>query len=180
MDLGRRALAHLARPALHSARVLAGAVASLAVLTLAAVTFASAHGYAVVHRCVELPGAGAAWGMRLALVRDSAACPAGEVAVGGSPQAVVHVIGAMALSAIVAHVLALLLAAGVGASIGRAARRYRETLRRRLLLFGAPTAVGVVGPVRGLPVVGRRCAAAAQAVHGSTVTWRGPPARAAV
>ncbi|WP_029252927.1 hypothetical protein [Paraoerskovia marina] len=164
------------RPTPYGGGLLTGVVLAVLGVVTGLATLASVHGYAVVHRCVDIGATGAAWGMRLALVRDSAACPAGEVAVGGTTDAAVHVVGALAVSVLVAHVAALCVAVGAGAAVARAVTRFRTAARRRLVAL-VRTAGAVPADDRAdVPVLGRRSAAVARAVHGAAVTWRGPPA----
>lgn len=168
------------RPTARGIGLFVGAASAALVLIIGALSVASVQGYAVVHRCVDLGPTGAVWGVRLALVRDSAACPAGEVAIGGAPDAAVHVVGALAVSVLVAHAIALLFGIGAGAAIARAVARCRETLRQRLVAAIALDA-RVVGQIKvKLTTIGRRSAAVSRAVHGASVTWRGPPVSLAV
>lgn len=168
------------RPTARGIGLFVGAASAVLVLIIGAFSVASAQGYAVVHRCVDLGSTGAVWGVRLALVRDSAACPAGEVAMGGAPDAAVHVVGALAVSVLVAHAMALFFGIGAGAAIARAVTRCRETLCQRLVA-GVSMGVRVVGTTKvKFTALGRRSAAVARAVHGASVTWRGPPVSFAV
>lgn len=72
----------------------------------------------VVHQCV--PDAGLGWlGMRLALLRVDAVCPNGSLAVGGDQGQVLAVVFAVALPALVGHLLVGCLGIGLIAHLRR-------------------------------------------------------------
>jgi hypothetical protein len=99
---------------------------ALLVLALAAavVTHLAERGIAVVHQCVDVPGAWGVTGMRLALVHQTPDCPSGT-ALGGEPAAMVTVLGVLALPVLVAHAVAALVAWSLSARARRAHARAR-------------------------------------------------------
>jgi hypothetical protein len=148
-------------------------LSALGALLAAGVTGRSGVAGLVVHQCV--PDAGFGWlGMRLALLRVDTVCPNGTLAVGGDQRQVLAVVLAVALPALVGHLLIGSLGIGAIAHLRRVAAAALE------LLAGAraalPDDVAVVLPsglrvaVAGLyrPPVVREAPL--------VPWWRGPPA----
>ena len=121
------------------------------------------------------PGGWGVAGVHLALLRESADCPAGTAALGGEPAHVVTVIGVLALPVLLAH-LALLLA---GCGLAAVALRVRD----RLAAVLSPRHVAALLRAPFAPVVdcGRQLVASAPKVlhHlalAAVRSLRGPPA----
>ena len=122
------------------------AVTSLVVagflLLVGTLTLLADRGFSLVHQCLPAPGGWGVAGIHLALLRESAHCPAGTAALGGDPARVVTVVGVLALPVLLAH-LALLLA---GCGLAAVALRVRDRLtavlspRRTVALLQVPLA----------------------------------------
>ena len=95
------------------------AVTSLVVsgflLVVGTLTLLADRGFSVVHQCLPAPGGWGVAGVHLALLRESADCPAGTAALGGDPAHVVTVVGVLALPVLLAHVALLLAGCGLAA-----------------------------------------------------------------
>lgn len=102
-------VAHVSRtgPSPWAAAVL-GAFAAL----LAGVAAFSRHAEVLVHQCVA-DGTAGAIGLRLALLRQDAACPSGQLAIGGEPRQVVGVVVLIALPVLALHLAGMLAGAGL-------------------------------------------------------------------
>lgn len=111
-------------------------------LVVGTLTLLADRGFSLVHQCVPAPGGWGVAGVHLALLRETADCPAGTAALGGDPARVVTVVGVLALPVLLAH-LALLFA---GCGLAAVALRVRDRLtavlspRRAVALLRAPLA----------------------------------------
>lgn len=92
---------------------------SLVLPALAAVLGGLVH----VSRCVPVPGGVAQLGLHLALLRPASECPAGTLALGGDREQVLAVALVLTAPALLAHVVVLLGALGVGATVRRVLTR---------------------------------------------------------
>ena len=105
-------------------------VAASAVLTVlaAGVVALSRFGTVLVHQCVAAEGAAGALGLRLALLRQEAACPSGSLAVGGDSRQVIGVLVMVALPVLVAHLVAGAAALGLLARVRSGVRTVVQAL----------------------------------------------------
>ena len=132
------------------------------------------RGFSVVHQCLPAPGAWGVAGVHLALLRESADCPAGTAALGGDPAHVVTVVGVLALPVLLAHVGLLLAGCGVAAVALRVRDRLTVVLspRRAVGLLRVP----LVPVARSCRVVVR---SATKVLHhlalAAVRSLRGPP-----
>jgi len=95
----------------------------------------------VLHHCVAGAGPVGWLGLRLALLRGSADCPDGALAVGGTGAHSALVVVSVALPTLVAHVLAVAGGVSLSALLSRAASGVRVVLRAvGFRLPGAPRA----------------------------------------
>lgn len=111
---------------------LMGGVAVLVLLARVAgtvVTHLEQRGFALAHQCLPDGGSFAWLGMHLAVVRTSADCPAGTVALGGRPDDVAAVIAAIALPVLVWHLLGGFAGVGLAAYLSRAFARWAGLVR---------------------------------------------------
>lgn len=158
--------------ALSARRPGAAFPAALAVLALlgAGATVLLQQGALLVHECVTA-GALGRFGVSLALLRESAACPAGSYGI-GEGQRVIGVVVAIALPVLLAHLVGAGLGVGLAARLNRLVRAAVDVVRGLRPRPAEPVAVPVarVVPV-DVPVVTPR----ARAVPGGP-WWRGPPA----
>ncbi|MGW6005694.1 hypothetical protein ACWFNS_04505 [Oerskovia enterophila] len=91
------------------------------------------RGFSVVHQCLPAPGGWGVAGIHLALLRETAECPAGTAALGGDPARVVTVVGVLALPVLLAHLVLLLAGCGLAAVALRVRDRLVGVLRPRSL-----------------------------------------------
>ncbi|MCV2395062.1 hypothetical protein OEB99_12150 [Actinotalea sp. M2MS4P-6] len=103
--------------------VLLGALTSV----VAGVMALSRHAEVLVHQCVA-DGTAGAIGLRLAFLRHDAACPSGELAVGGDTRQVVGVVVLVALPVVVAHLLGAVAGVSLVARVRSALRTVRDVL----------------------------------------------------
>ncbi|MHA7133542.1 hypothetical protein [Oerskovia turbata] len=158
------------------------ATTSLAVagflLVVGTVMLLADRGFSIVHQCVPAPGGWAAAGIHLALLRESATCPAGTAALGGDPVRVVTVVGVLALPVLLAHLALLLAGVGLAAMALRVRDRLTAVLgpRRLATLLCAPLA-----PLRTAcdQVVRSEAAVLRHLALAAVRSLRGPPAAAA-
>lgn len=156
-------------------RAAALVAAALTVLGAAAVGLGALgrHGALLVHQCVA-DGTAGAIGLRLALLRQDAACPSG-LAVGPDGRQAIGVVVLVAVPVLVAHVVGLLAGAGL------LARARAGVLRALAVLAGRRP---LPGPVTDLHLPGRPVVEAPapapwrDLVRGGAVLRRGPPVAA--
>lgn len=123
--------------------VIASAVIALVLFARvfgALVTALEQRGFALLHQCVP-DGAVSGLGLHLAVVRTSADCPAGTLALGGKPDDVAAVVAAITLPVLLLHI------GGGFAGFSVLAHLQRSMVRcarlARVLRFSALTAVGL-------------------------------------
>lgn len=139
---------------------------------VAGVTALAAHAPVLVHRCLPADGLTGGLGLRLALLRPDADCPAGTLAVGGEPGQVMGLLVLVAVPVVVAHVLSVLAAACVVAGAGLLVRAVT-----RLAGAVVPTLPGVPRSVVDRPraLVAAVVRVAFRPVLDAAVPRRGPP-----
>lgn len=127
----------------------------------------------VVHQCV--PDAGFGWlGMRLALLRVDTVCPNGSLAVGGDQRQVLEVVIAVAVPALVGHLVVGCLGIGVVARLRRLVGVAMEVLAGVRATLPDDVVVRVPSGVR----VAIASLYRPPVVHDAPLVpwWRGPPA----
>ena len=130
-----------------------------------------------VHHCVAGAGPVGWLGLRLALLRTSADCPDGALAVGGSGAHGALVVVSVAVPTLLAHVLAVAGGLGLSALLAQAASGIRLVLRAVLhVLPGAPR----VPWVRAALVAAREIAVVRTRALPVRHWDRGPPALSVV
>lgn len=113
--------------------------ALLGVLAAVAVVAPAAAGRVMLHQCLSA-GAFAPLGLRLAVLRDAADCPAGSYGLGAAPQGAVLLLS-VAVPALLAHVLLAACGTGVGSLLLAVRRRVAALGRRWWPTTPAPLAV---------------------------------------
>lgn len=155
------------------------AVTSLVVagflLVVGTLTLLADRGFSLVHQCLPAPGGWGVAGVHLALLRETADCPAGTAALGGDPAHVVTVVGVLALPVLLAHLALLLAGCGLAAVAMRVRDRLAVVLSPRRVVALLRTPLAPVGRscrqvVRTVTTVLRHLALAA------VRSLRGPPA----
>jgi hypothetical protein len=126
-------------------------------------------GALLVHQCVA-DGTAGAIGLRLALLRQDAACP-GQLAIGGEPREVIGVVVLVAVPVLLAHLVGVLAGLGMLARVRAGVRTVARVLSG---LLRRPEPVALHVAARQLAPVARREAAP----RGPALTvrpLRGPP-----
>lgn len=154
---------------------LVAASAVLAVLA-AGVVALSRFGTVLVHQCVAAEGTVGALGLRLALLRQDAACPSGSLAVGGDSRQVIGVLVLVALPVLVAHLVAAAAALGL---LARVRSGVRTAVRALTGLVLRPEPVRPVPARPSRPVLARLVVVPADGPTLGSPLRRGPPARLA-
>lgn len=143
-------------------------LAALAAVTSASSSLARA-GAVLVHQCVA-DGTAGAIGLRLALLRQDAACP-GQLALGGEPGRVVGVVVLVAVPVLLGHLVGVLAGLGILARVRTGVRTVARVLGG---LLRRPEPVAVHVAARPLaPVVRREATPRGPAL--TVRPLRGPP-----
>lgn len=98
-------------------RLSAAPVGGLVALALGVGAVLARNGSILVHQCVPAEGTAGWLGLRLALLRTDAACPTGELAVGGDGRQVLGVVVMVALPMLLGHLAGLALSLGLMARL---------------------------------------------------------------
>ncbi|BDZ42642.1 hypothetical protein GCM10025865_19410 [Paraoerskovia sediminicola] len=172
-----------------SARALAGrplvrvvGVALVLAAALGVIARTVGRGYVLVHDCVAVQGVPAWFGIHLALVRPSAHCPDGTLALGAAPGSAPVVVAVVALPVLLAQVGVAVALLGSAMLVRAVLRRTRLAGRRALRAVGRFVRVVALVPAgagdRALPATTTACAPVLRRVSAglvTVVTWRGPP-----